>query len=479
MNLLQLTPFQLVYENDLTAFIPELWANEAVAILLENMVVSGMVHRDFENTLSKFGDIAHTRKPASFTAQRKTKEDDVVVQNAEATDIQVPLNQHLHTSFTLKDEDLTKSFQELRAIFLIPAIISLAQAMDKITLGQVYQFLDNQQGGLGLGTSSTVKGYMLETKKRLTVNKAPETGRNLIIGPETEEDMLNLDTFTEADKVGDDGTALREASLGRKFGFGIYQCQNTPSVTITVANATAQVDQDSSPTGYAAGATTIHIDTAGSGYENKPGDFIKIIGDSTVQRVTATGTLSTQDIDLTISPGLRKSVADEAVVTRYENAAINFSAGYAAGYSKGIIISGYTGEISEGTLIAFSTNATPDVPISGYYSVISMETTSGDTTEITLDRPLVTGVVDGDVVNLGPTGEYNFAFERNCLALVIRPLVAVPTGMGALSANASFGDVSVRVTVSYEGRGQGLLVTVDLLCGIATLDTNLAAVMLG
>ena len=479
MNLLQSTPFQLVYENDLTAFIPELWANESVAILLENMVVSGMVHRDFENTLAKFGDIAHTRKPASFTAQRKTKEDDVVVQNAEATDIQVPLNQHLHTSFTLKDEDLTKSFQELRAIYLTPAIISLAQAMDKITLGQVYQFMANQQGGLGLSTGSTVKGYMLQAKKRLTINKAPEAGRNLIIGPETEEDMLSLDTFTEADKVGDDGTALREASLGRKFGFGIFQCQNTPSVTVNIAAADALVDQGTSPTGYAAGATTIHVDTAGSQFENKPGDFISIAGDATAQRVTAVGALATQDIDLTVSPGVRNAVANNAIVTRYENAAVNFSAGYAAGYSKAITVSGYTGAIEVGTLVAFSTNATPDVPIAGYYCVISTTETGSNTTEITLDRPLVTGVVDGDVINLGPTGEYNFAFERNCLALVIRPLVAVPGGMGALSANASFGDVSVRVTVSYEGRGQGLLVTVDLLCGVATLDTNLAAVMLG
>ena len=82
--------FQLVYANDLDAFIPEIWANESVAILLENMVASSMVHRDFSNDLAKFGDIVHTRKPAEFVAARKVKADDVTVQNAEATDIQVP-----------------------------------------------------------------------------------------------------------------------------------------------------------------------------------------------------------------------------------------------------------------------------------------------------------------------------------------------------------------------------------------------------
>ena len=37
---------------------------------------------------------------------------------------------------------------------------------------------------------------------------------------------MKLGTFHEADKVGDNGTALREASLGRKFGFDTYMDQN-------------------------------------------------------------------------------------------------------------------------------------------------------------------------------------------------------------------------------------------------------------
>lgn len=471
-------PFRLVYANSLDAFIPEVWANESVAILLENMVASSMVHRDFSSELAKFGDTVHTRKPASFTAARKTKADDVSVQNATATDIQVPLNQHLHTSFTLQDEDLTKSFQELRTIYLTPAIISLAQAMDKITLGQCYQFMANQQGHLGLGTADTIKGYMIDTRKRMNINKAPEAGRTLIIGPETEAQMLNLDTFTEADKVGDDGTALREASIGRKFGFNIYQCQNTPSPSVTVDSVASKVDNAD---GYAAGTTVIHMDTAAAtDFENLCGCFIKIAGDETIQRVVSEDNTATQDLDVTISPGLRHAVVDDAVVTKYENALINDSDDYAAGYAKEITIDGYTGVIEQGTLVAFSTDDTPHVPYTGgVYCVISTTETTGNTTGITLDRPLAEAIENNDFVDLGPSGEVNFAFQRNCLALVIRPLVTVPGGMGAMSAIASFNDVAVRVTASYEGRAQGILVTVDLLCGVATLDTNLAAIMLG
>lgn len=475
MNLFQDT-FQLVYANSLDCFIPEIWANEGVAILLENMVASSMVHRDFENELAKHGDIVHTRKPAEFTAKRKIKSDSVTVQDAEATDIQVPLNQHIHTSFTLQDEDLTKSFQELRATFLTPAVVSLAQMLDKITLGQVYQFMANQEGGLGLSAAGTIKGYMIAVRKRMNVNKAPEEGRNLIIGPETEEDMLNLDTFTEADKVGDDGSALRNASLGRKFGFMIYQCQNTPSVTSTVSTVTSLVDLSG---GYAAGSTTIHADTAGDQWENKPGSFIKIAGDDVIQKVTACGALTTQDIDLTISPGLRHAVADDAIITKYSSGLVNCSDDYALGWSKDLVVDGITGVLPVGTLVAFATDDTPYVPYAGNYCVVATTETSGNTTAVTLDRPLSLALSDNDIMFFGPTGEMNFAFQKNCLALVVRPLVVVPAGIGAMSAVASFGDISMRVTVSYEGREQGVLVTVDLLCGVATLDTDLGAVMVG
>ena len=39
--------------------------------------------------------------------------------------------------------------------------------------------------------------------------------------------------------------------------------------------------------------------------------------------------------------------------------------------------------------------------------------------------------------------------------------------------------MAMRVTITYDGVKQGHLVTVDLLCGIGVLDSNLGAVMLG
>ena len=215
--------------NSLDAYIPELWAAESVAILVENMVISNLIHRDFSPMVASFGDIVHTRAPAEFTAVRKVDADDVTVQNAEATDIQVPLNQHFHTSFRIRDGEESKSFKQLRDEYLYPAVLSIAREVDKVILGQSGRFLVNNEGVAGGLTTSNIIKWIIETRKRMNINKAYETGRNLILTPDTEAIALQTDTFHEADKVGDEGTAMREASLGRKFQFNTFMCQNASS----------------------------------------------------------------------------------------------------------------------------------------------------------------------------------------------------------------------------------------------------------
>ncbi len=464
--------FRTVYANSLDAFIPELWANESVAILLENMVISNLVHRDFSPQVANFGDIVHTRKPAEFTAERKVDADTVTIQNADATDIAVPLDQHLHTSFLIKDGEESKSFKDLVQTYLQPAVWSIAQALDKILIGEVHQFFTNGEGIAAALSDTTVKAELINTRKRMNINKAHEAGRNLILTPDTEAEMLKLDTFTEADKVGDDGSALREASLGRKFQFNMFMAQNTPStIGIPTTSITALVDNVG---GYPIGTALVHIDTDGSAVQ--VGHWVTIGG--VVHLVTITGTLSTEDIDITLSPVLRSAVLDNAVVTMGARGLIDDAGDYAAGYAKELTIDGITGIIAVGAGVKLATVGTPNVLLADVYSVIKTTETAGDTTGITLNKPLTVGITDDDVVMFTPPARHNFAFHRNALTLVSRPLSPAPTGL-ALSSVANFGGIGIRVTMTYDGDKQGTLVTVDLLCGIKLLDVDLGAVLIG
>jgi hypothetical protein len=447
--------------NDLDAFVPEVWAQESLMVLEENMVIAGMVHRDFSSEIASFGDTVNTRRPAAFEMKRKADRDEVTVQAAEATNVPVVLNMWPHVSFIIGDGEESKGFKSLRDEYLVPALQALAVGIDQMLLYQVYAFLANQVGSLG---TDLTKSSVTALRAKMNTNKVPQMGRNVIITPNSEASLLNVSELVNANTRGDDGSAQRNAHLGRMLGFDWFMCQNAPSVASGVSTtAAAAVDLTG---GYAAGTTTLVID--GLTPAITPGSWCTIVGDMTPQKITAV-TGGPPNTGMTISPGLQSAVADNAVITIYTPGAVDETAGYAAGYSKNLTVDGFTVAPQDGQLVSTG--------IGGYlaYNYGSMPT--GTTTSILASHALEAAITDNLAVGLGPAGEYNFAFNRNAIALVSRPLAAPARGTGALSYVAQYKGLGVRVTITYEGRGQGHLVTVDFLCGTKVLDTDLGAVL--
>lgn len=458
--------FVNVYENDVDSLIPEKWAYESIDILLENMVVANLVHRDFSDEIAEFGDVVNTRKPADFQAYRKIDSEEVTVQDAVAPNIQVPLNQHVHVSFRLKDGQESKSFKDLSQEFLFPAVKAEAAFLDMCLLGQYAQFIDNSAGRLGAMTTSTARDDLLDLRKVFNTNKVEMDGRHLIFNPTTEALMLKLDLFTQAQQVGDEGQALREATLGRKLGWNMYMCQNM--ATVAVGN-TVVLGAVNNVAGYPAGTTTLTVD--GFAAALPVNSYLTIAGDDTPQRIVSSVGGATPT-SVTIYPGLKRAVLDNAVITRYVPGQINFAAGYAAGWHKELVVDTFTVAPQVGQLVTFGVGAPAS---SAVYTIVKVNGLVG----ITLDRPLVATLADNDPVNIGPAGQYNFAFVKNALALVNRPLAAPRPGTGALASVVNYGGMSMRVVITYDGAKQGHLITIDSLFGTAVLDAKRGGVLLG
>ena len=251
MNRLYLSqPFVACYENNLDAYVPELWAQEGLAILEENMVMANLVHRDFENEIAKFGDVVNTRKPGEFKIRRKTDGTTLTQQDATAQNVPVALDQWFYSSFVIRDGEGSKSFQELKDIYLQPAMLTIARGIDRALLGRVHAYFGDptsRVGKLGGLTASTAKDYVLEAREKLNVGKAPMDGRRLVMAPTSETAMLKTDIFLKANERGDGGTALENATLGRILGFDTFMCQNVNcplsgadvSTALVVTNALA------------------------------------------------------------------------------------------------------------------------------------------------------------------------------------------------------------------------------------------------
>jgi len=191
----------------------------------------------------------------------------------------------------------------------------------------------------------------------------------------------------------------------------------------------------------------------------------------TPQKITA---IDAAAETLTISPGLKYAAVSTAVVTIYVPGAINLGAGYATGWLKPIVIDGYSVAPQVGQLLSIG-------PLSAgthrAWNLDQYAALQASTTGLLLDVPLAEDKVDNGIVAVGPSGNFGLCLHPNAIAVVSRPL-PTPISRGAEAFVANYNGLSIRVVVTYDGVKQGHRVTVDMLCGIKVLDTNLGICLL-
>lgn len=456
----------LCFDNDNAALIPQIWAIEALRVLKSNMVMGALVNVDYSDEVKDHGDVVNTSRPADFVGKRKTDTGNIVLQDAKSVNIPVPLDQHIHVAFTIKDGERSKSLPDLVARYLEPAAREMSEKVDQVLCGQAVRLSANNVGRLGELDKTTASDFMLAAHTKMQVLKAPKQGRNLVVGPRAEGSILGSDIVSNADKRGDEGTSLREASIGRVYGFDTFMDQNMSYVDIAKADFSTGVTSGAE----SAGATVIETDVPF--VDVVVGQYVTIEDEGNPHRV-ASVVDNAGDATITLTSGLKNASASGSVVNVYSPGAS--TANYAAAESEEVVIDGSNPgtEIQVGQWVTFGTGVS-----SHSYTVISAEVTVAGTTTVLLDRPLSAAVANNDPCYVGPAGGYNLAFHRDALALVTRPLASVPGEHGASSFVASFEGLSMRVTMQYDITSGGTIVNFDLLCGVAVLDDRLATVVL-
>lgn len=205
-----------------TILTTEVIAGEAVDVLRANAVLPNLVHRSFEpEFVAGRGDTINARKPASFVAKDYTNS--ITVQDVTETKIPVVMNGHKDVSIAITSKELTMSIEDFSAEILTPAMQAFVDAMDAQL---VKDMVAGAKKTITATTTAVTQANIVDARAAITKAKAPLTERSFVFGTDIEADLLNTELFVNADKVGDDGTALREASLGRKFGMDCYCDQN-------------------------------------------------------------------------------------------------------------------------------------------------------------------------------------------------------------------------------------------------------------
>lgn len=202
-----------------TILTPDIIAREALMVLRNNAVMANLVHRDYSSEfVAGVGDTVTIRKPAKFDAKEYTGS--ITVQDATEGSVAVKMDKHLDVSFAVSSKELTMDIEDFSRQLLVPAMQAFQDKIDGYLLGLQSDITNKHTA------SGDAKDDVIEARKFLTAAAAPLTERRYVYGTDTEADLLKTELFISAEKVGDEGTALREASLGRKFGMDFYVDQN-------------------------------------------------------------------------------------------------------------------------------------------------------------------------------------------------------------------------------------------------------------
>lgn len=208
-----------------TFLTPDIIAREALMVLRNNAVMANLVHRDYSREfVGGVGDTITIRKPATFSV--KEFDGEIEVQDATENSATVVMDKHLDVSFSVTSEQMALDIEDFSAQLLVPAMQAFLDKIDGYILGLAKDVTN------AVTATGDAHADMVDARAFLTKAAAPLTERRFVASSDMEADLLKTDLFVSAEKVGDEGTALREASLGRKFGMDIYVDQNADTAGV-------------------------------------------------------------------------------------------------------------------------------------------------------------------------------------------------------------------------------------------------------
>lgn len=292
-----------------TFLTPDIIAKEALMVLRSNCVAASLVYRDHsaEFTGTKAGDTVTIRKPANFEAKEFTGT--VEVQDANENGVSLTLEKHFDVSVALSSKDMTLELQDFSAQIVAPAVAAIAEKVDAYVLAQ-YVHVPSFVGTVGHAPSSL--SALASVDRVLNERRVPVAGRCAVVSPVQKEGMFNIPEVARADARGDEGTALREASMGRIMGIDWYLDQNGQRHASGSAGAIT-VDGAAS-----AGATGIGLTLSG-GATLKRGDIITIAGVNNPENGESVTFTVDRDLEasgsVNICPALPAKVSSGAAVT--------------------------------------------------------------------------------------------------------------------------------------------------------------------
>ena len=196
-------------------------ARQALPVLIDNLVMPNLIHRDFSEEFHDVGDTVQVRKPVVFTAEDFDAEAGVNWQDMREEGVDVTLDHIATVDARASAIESATGIADLNRVFIEPAAAALAEKINRDGL-KLYADVHSFVGSAGVTPAGLAE--LSDARRMLNMNRAPMSGRCAVWDTEADAKLAQLPAIVNAEKSGS-VEALREGSLGRVYGMENYMSQ--------------------------------------------------------------------------------------------------------------------------------------------------------------------------------------------------------------------------------------------------------------
>jgi hypothetical protein len=206
---------------ELSDFIPEVWANEALGMLPSFLNLGKTVYRNFKNEAEKKGNKIHIPKRGALVANAKVPGVAVQLQNPDSDEVEVTLDEHWEVTFLVEDVAAAQTVEGVMEGYIRDAVIVLAEKIED-KLAALYAL-----AGTPINAGSALEdAELLTIRKTFVDNKVPKIApKYLYLSSDQVNDIMGISKFIEADKYGS-SRPIMDGELGSIYGMKVFESQS-------------------------------------------------------------------------------------------------------------------------------------------------------------------------------------------------------------------------------------------------------------
>ncbi|HLH01680.1 MAG TPA: P22 phage major capsid protein family protein [Bryobacteraceae bacterium] len=226
----------IITSANLANAIVKLVAADALSALVGNLVMGNLVNRDYEPVLAHSGDTVNVPIPPVLVANNIAEGGTVTPQNPNLGNAQIVLNTHAEASFQIPDVTKALAYPELLKTYMQPAVVAIAERIERDLLGLYGQFTANTPVG---AASTPVTEATIDAAETTLFNAKvpPSAPKYLVVDSNTYSQIRQIPRFSEYYSSGEAGLkALVEGNVGKMKDFFIFRSQFVQTTGTTTTN---------------------------------------------------------------------------------------------------------------------------------------------------------------------------------------------------------------------------------------------------